>query len=60
MAGTRPRGRLLLAPLRAHNYRTAASLLRTFPDPVSREDRIDILKIDTEGTKVPHHRRRQR
>ncbi len=35
MAGTRPRGRLLFAPLRAHNYRTAASLLRTFPDPVS-------------------------
>lgn len=31
----RPRGRALLAPLRAHNYRTAASLLKTFPDPVS-------------------------
>lgn len=34
MPGTRPPGRALFAPLRAHNYRTAASLLKTFPDPI--------------------------
>lgn len=35
MSGLRPRGRVLFAPLRAHNYRTAASLLKTFPDPLA-------------------------
>jgi FkbM family methyltransferase len=35
VAGTRSRSRTLLAPLHAHNYRTAASLLKTFPDPLS-------------------------
>src|SRR4051794_22557992 len=34
VAGPRPRGRALSAPLRAHNYRTAASLVKTFPDPL--------------------------
>jgi FkbM family methyltransferase len=35
VAGVRARGRALSAPLRAHNYRTAVSLVKTFPDPVS-------------------------